>query len=189
MARLPYISYDEATDEVRAIYDEFHEAGLDKFIHQAETLAHHPPLLRAVTDLLLAYYHHSVVPKRYLELAVLTVSSRNACEYCVVHHTPQAVDSGLTIEQVDAVSDGTWRELGTFDEIDRTVIAYSEQVTRDANRVDDELFAQLGAQFDHKQVLELTMRITTCTFFNKFNDVLRLDVEPIAASLFETATR
>ncbi|MGO1498134.1 carboxymuconolactone decarboxylase family protein [Agrococcus casei] len=188
MARLPYISREEATDEVRGVYDESHEAGLTKFIHQAETLAHHPPLLRAVADLLLAYYHHSVVPKRQLELAVLAVSARNACEYCVVHHTPQAVDSGLTIEHVNAVIDGTWREVDAFDELDRAVIAYAEQVTADANRVDDALFAQLRTHFDDKQVLELTMRITTCTFFNKFNDVLRLDVEPIAASLFETAT-
>lgn len=188
MARLPYITYDEASEDVREVYDEFAEAGLDKFMHQAESLAHHPPLLRAVADLLLAYYHHSVVPKRHLELAVLAVSARNACEYCVVHHTPQAVDSGLTLEHVNAVIEGTWSEVEEFDAIDRAVIAYAEQVTRDANRVDDELFNSLREHFDNAQILELTMRITTCTFFNKFNDVLRLDVEPIAESLYLTAT-
>lgn len=187
MARLPYISYDEASDEVRGIYDEFTAAGLEKFMHQAESLAHHPPLLRAVADLLLAYYHHSVVPRRYLELAVLMVSARNSCEYCVIHHTPQAVGSGLTLEHVNAVIEGTWEQVDEFDEVDRAVLAYAEQTTKDANRVSDAQFAVLREHFDEQQVLELTMRITTCTFFNKFNDVLRLDVEPIAASLFETA--
>lgn len=187
MARLPYIAYEDASDEVRGIYDEFTAAGFDKFMHQAEALAHHPPLLRAVADLLLAYYRHSTVPKRYLELAVLAVSARNACEYCVIHHAPQAVDTGLAVEHVNAVLDGSWREVEAFDDADRDVLAYAEQVTLDANRVEDELFERLRARFDDAQVLELTMRITTCTFFNKFNDVLRLDVEPVAATLYETA--
>ncbi|MGO2659714.1 carboxymuconolactone decarboxylase family protein [Mycetocola reblochoni] len=188
MSRLPLIPYDEASDEVKASYRRFHEAGLDKFMHQAESLAHHPPLLEAVTNLLLAYYHHSEVPQRYLELGVLAVSARNACEYCVVHHTPQAVGTGLTLEQTTAVVEGDWRGRDDFDDTDRLVLEYAEQVTADANRVSDELFAGLRAAFTDSQVLELTMRLTTCTFFNKFNDVLRLEVEPIAASLFTTAT-
>ena len=188
MARLPLIQHDEASDDVRDIYERLQEAGLEKFMHQAQSLAHHPALLNAVGELLLAYYHHSVVPQRYLELGVLAVSARNACEYCVIHHTPQAVDSGLDLEQVDLVIAGAWRDSDRFDATDKAVLEYAEQVTADANRVSDELFAQLREAFDDKQVLELTMRISTCSFFNKFNDALRLEVEPVADALFKTAT-
>lgn len=187
MERLPLIKRDQASDEVRDVYDRLEGAGLAKFLHQAEALAHHPPLLEAVAQLLLAYYHHSTVERRYLELAILATSARNSCEYCVIHHTPQGVDSGLSLEQVDAVIDGSWRQAEVFDETDRLVLAYAEQMTEDANRVGDELFAGLRERFDDQQLLELTMRIATCGFFNRFNDALRLPVEPIATELFETA--
>ena len=187
MERLPLIPHDDAPQEVRDVYDRLEDAGLAKFMHQAQALAHHPPLLEAVAQLLLAYYHHSTVERRYLELAILATSARNSCEYCVIHHTPQGVESGLTLEQVDAVIDGTWRETGLFDESDRLVLEYAEQMTADANRVGDALFAALRERFDHQQLLELTMRIATCGFFNRFNDALRLPVEPIATELFETA--
>ena len=187
MERLPLITRDEAPEEVREVYDRLEGAGLDKFMHQAQALAHHPPLLDAVAQLLLAYYHHSTVERRYLELAILATSARNSCEYCVIHHTPQGVESGLSLEQVDAVIDGNWRDTDLFDETDRVVLAYAEQMTEDANRVGDELFAALRERFDDQQLLELTMRIATCGFFNRFNDALRLPVEPIATELFETA--
>ena len=187
MERLPLISRGDASEQVRDVYDRLEEAGLAKFMHQAQALAHHPPLLEAVAQLLLAYYHHSTVERRYLELAILATSARNSCEYCVIHHTPQGVESGMTLEQVDAVIDGTWRDTDLFDETDRVVLAYSEQMTEDANRVGDELFGALRERFDDQQLLELTMRIATCGFFNRFNDALRLPVEPIATELFETA--
>ena len=189
MSRIPLIAHEHATPEAAEAYERLEGAGLEKFLHQAQALAHHPPLLNAVTELLLAYYHHSVVEPRYLELAVLAVSARNTCEYCVIHHTPQAIDSGLSLEQVDAVTAGDWRDRGElFDATDRLVLAYAEQVTADANRVDDELFAALRATFTDQQVLELTMRIATCGFFNRFNDALRLEVEPVAEALYRTAT-
>ena len=190
MARIPLIPRHAATPDVARTYDRLQEAGLEKFLHQAQALGHHPPLLHAVAELLLAYYHDSVVEPRYLELAVLAVSARNTCEYCVIHHTPQAIDSGLSLEQVDAVTAGDWRDRdGLFDATDRLVLAYAEQVTADANRVDDELFARLRARFTDQQVLELTMRIATCGFFNRFNDALRLEVEPVAEALYRTATQ
>lgn len=190
MSRLPLIATEDASDEVRAVYDRFEANGLAKFLHQAQALAHHPPLLHAVAELLLAYYHHSVVDRRYLELAVIATSARNACTYCVVHHTPQAFDSGLDQTQVDAVTEGIWRDQrDRFTATDLLVLEYAEQMTADANRVDDALFDQLRAVFTDQQVLELTMRIATCGFFNRFNDVLRLPVETVAAELYETATR
>jgi alkylhydroperoxidase family enzyme len=39
------------------------------------------------------------------------------------------------------------------------------------------LFDRLRAHFSEEQIVELTLRITLCTFFNKFNDVMQLDME------------
>jgi hypothetical protein len=39
----------------------------------------------------------------------------------------------------------------------------------------------LRSHFSETQIVELTLRITLCTFFNKFNDVMSLEMEGEAA--------
>ncbi|MGH2368742.1 MAG: carboxymuconolactone decarboxylase family protein [Chloroflexota bacterium] len=64
------------------------------------------------------------------------------------------------------------------------MIEYAEQVTRDANRVPDDLFGRLRAEFSAAQIVELTLRITLCSFYNKFNQALRIDIEDEAVAAF-----
>ena len=64
-----------------------------------------------------------------------------------------------------------------FDEVDRLVIEYAILVTEQANRVRDEVFDRLRAQFDDAQITELTWRIALCGAFNRFNDVLQNEIE------------
>ena len=76
-----------------------------------------------------------------------------------------------------------------LDPVDRMVRDYAAQVTRDHNRVGDRQFDGLRAHFSETQIVELTLRITLCTFFNKFNDVMMLEMEDEAAIFHhETAT-
>lgn len=187
MARIPLVETEEADGEVQAILGSLEERGLAAFQFQAQALANHPAFFKAIVQLLETYTRDSVVPRRYLELAVLAVSAQNACEYCVVHHTPPAVDSGVERRKVDLVTGGGWRDSDVFDETERLVLEYAEQLTRDANRVPDALFEGLKARFDTRQIVELTVRIGMCGFFNRFNSVLWLDVEPLARQLYEGA--
>ena len=59
------------------------------FENQAKVFAQRPPALRHIMGLLLELQDEGVLPKRYLEIALVTVSKINACEYCVVHHGPR----------------------------------------------------------------------------------------------------
>ncbi len=189
MARVPLLSEDEVSDKVQDIYEKLEDANLDAFIHQAQALAHHSPFLKAISQLLLAYYHKSVVPQEYLELVVLAVSVGNQCEYCVYHHAPLALQTDLEEDKVRAVVEEQWEESSLFDETERLVLQYAEQIHRDANRVDDQLFAALRERFTHQQLVELTVRIAMCGFFNRFNTALRLDLEPSAQELYQTMTK
>ena len=87
---------------------------------------------------------------------------------------------GLSAETISHILDTDCPEL---DDIDRLVRDYAVQVTRDHNRVTDDLFNRLKEHFDETQIVELTMRITLCTFFNKFNDVMQLEMEDGALAL------
>ena len=50
--------------------------------------------------LLLDFADEQILPKRYLEIALVVVSKINECTYCVAHHTPRLVEQGLTPEAV-----------------------------------------------------------------------------------------
>jgi uncharacterized peroxidase-related enzyme len=188
MARISLQSGADVPEEIQTIYETLEDTGLDAFMHQAQALAHHPPFLKVISKLLLAYYHESVVDQEYLELCVLAVSVQNQCEYCVYHHTPLALQTSLDEDKVQAVVEGRWDASDRFDETERLVLRYAEQISRDANRVDDALFDALKERFRPQQLVELTVRIAMAGFFNRFNSVLQLDMEPAAQELYQAVT-
>ncbi len=157
---------------------------LPLFVNQIGTLAHLPGIAERMVELYTALPRESLLPRHLVELAILTVSSLNACEYCIVHHGALGAQYGLTPEQALAFKDGSWRRMEAFGPSERLVIEYAEQVTRDANAVSDELFGRLRAAFSEAQIVELTVRITLCGFYNKFNQALRIDIEDEAVAAF-----
>ena len=60
------------------------------------------------------------------------------------------------------------------DERERMAIEYTEQVTKDANKVADELFARLKQHFNDGEIIELTLSIGMINLLNKFNDALQI---------------
>ena len=173
MARVKIAGREDVPAEMRGFYDEMMAYG--PFGNQIGALANRPVILKHVYGLLTELRKEGVLPRRYLELALVAVSQLNACDYCVAHHAPM-----LTVEGVSA--DGVARLLDyeghpELDETDKLVIEYAKQVTVDANRARDALFDRLKAVFSDEQIVELTWRIALCGAFNRFNDVLQLEIE------------
>ena len=117
---------------------------------------------------------NSILNNRHLEIAIIAVSAVSLCDYCIPHDAPRLVELGLSAEKMDHILDIDCPQL---DDIDRLVRDFAVQVTKDHNSVTDDLINRLRVHFDEAQVVELTLRITLCTFFNKFNDVMQLEME------------
>ena len=64
-----------------------------------------------------------------------------------------------------------------FDEVDHLVRDYAVQVTNRWNAIGDAMFERLRRHFSEAQIVELTLRIALCGFFNRFNDALQIDME------------
>ena len=188
MARVPLLTADDdITPQVRTVFQSVEDMGLERFMNQFSALAHHPPLMRAIHGLMQAYYAESLVDKKYLELAILMVSHLNRCTYCVVHHTPPALNNGVSAAQLTAIEDGSWREGQQFDPVERAILRFAEQMNTHKGRIDDSLFAELGQTFSPAQIVELTVRVGMCEFYNRFNEALQLDIESVAESLYAQA--
>jgi AhpD family alkylhydroperoxidase len=188
MARVPLLTTDDdVAPEVRAVFESVEDMGLERFMNQFGALAHHPPLTQAIHGLMQAYYAESLVDKKYLELAILMVSHLNRCTYCVVHHTPPALNNGVSAAQLAAIEDGSWREGRLFNPVENAVLRFAEQMNTRKGRIDDSLFAELEQTFSRAQIVELTVRVGMCEFYNRFNEALQLDIESVAETLYAQA--
>ncbi|HBK04874.1 MAG TPA: carboxymuconolactone decarboxylase family protein [Acetobacteraceae bacterium] len=173
MARVRDIPSTELPPEQAAIYEQF--AGLyGPFRNQVAVFAHVPAALRHLMPLLMELREAATLPKRYLEIAIVVVSKLNECHYCVAHHKPFLAVEGISPEGIDRLMEPDNPEL---DDIDRLVIEYAQLAWETPNRIRDGVFQRLRQHFSEAQIVELTLRITLCGFFNRFNDALQIEEE------------
>ncbi|HZS83151.1 MAG TPA: carboxymuconolactone decarboxylase family protein [Stellaceae bacterium] len=178
MARVRDIGAEELPAEARAIYERF-TAQYGPFRNQVAVFAHYPPAVTHLMGLLLEMRASGGLKRRHLELALVAVSKLNECHYCVAHHRPMLMVEGLSAAGVDRLLD--YEGHPELDETDRLVVEYAVAVTRNANRIRDEMFERLRRHFDESQIVQLTLRIALCGFFNRFNDALQIEEEAPAS--------
>jgi len=133
--------------------------------------------LRHLMPLLLELRAAKTLPKRTLELAIVTVSQLNACHYCVAHHKPFLASRGVAGGGRPPPRLSEHPELGRGRQL---VVQYAIAAWEQPGRIPDSLFVRLPRAFYEAQIVELTLRITLCASFNKFNDALQIEEEPEA---------
>ena len=115
MARVRDIEINEVPADCQPVYRRFSEE-YGPFLNQDKVFAHRPPALKHIMGLLLDLADEALLPKRYLEIALVVVSKINECTYCVAHHAPRLSDQGLSTETIDKILDDNCPGL---DQIDR----------------------------------------------------------------------
>jgi uncharacterized peroxidase-related enzyme len=177
MARVRDIAAAELPPDLARIYEDF-AGSYGPFRNQVAVFAHVPAALRHLMPLLMELRAAATLPKRYLELAIVAVSQVNACDYCVAHHKPFLAVEGVSASGVDRLLD--YADHPELDDVDRLVVEYAIAATERPNRLPETMFVRLRRHFTESQIVELTLRITLCGFFNKFNDALQIEEEPEA---------
>jgi uncharacterized peroxidase-related enzyme len=176
MARVRNIPSAELPADQAAIYERF-AGDYGPFRNQVAVFAHVPAAMRHLMSMLMELRDAATLPKRYLEIAIVVVSKLNECHYCVAHHKPFLAVEGISPDGIDRLLEPDNPEL---DDVDRLVIEYSRVAWETPNRIRDSVFDRLRAHFSEAQIVELTLRITLCGFFNRFNDALGIEEEPEA---------
>ena len=173
MARVSPIPSTALDPAVAKIYEDF-ASGYGPFRNQVAVFAHVPQAVTHLMGLLMELKAKKNIKWRYIELAIVVTSKLNECHYCVAHHTKPLQVEGLSRAAIDSLPSTESPEL---DEVDRLVIEYTIAVTQNAQRIRDAMFERLRRHFTEAQIVELTLRITLCGFFNRFNDALQIDNE------------
>ncbi|MFN6565891.1 carboxymuconolactone decarboxylase family protein [Dendronalium sp. ChiSLP03b] len=92
------IEYEEASDEVRSIYDDIKATRQNDYINNFwKAIANHPPTLQrawqAVKEVMSSPGELDPLMR---ELIYIAVSVTNSCEYCIASHTTAARAKGMS---------------------------------------------------------------------------------------------
>lgn len=186
MTRITRKSRDDLPAAEQPLWDRMLAAG--DFSDQAGVMAQRLPIFSQTWALLLQLGQEAVLPKRYTELAIVTVSLLNECEYCIDHHGPKLQVEGLSADGVRTLLD--YANHPELNEVDRLVVEYAIAVTRNWSQTRDEIFVRLHQHFSEAQIVELTWRTALCGAFNRFNDILQVQTAPLASpAASETAAQ
>jgi AhpD family alkylhydroperoxidase len=91
------IEYENATAEVRAIYDDIMATRRTDWINNFwKALAHDPPALRRTWQSLKEIMGPGTIDSLTKEMIYLAVSTTNQCGYCIASHTAAARKAGMT---------------------------------------------------------------------------------------------
>lgn len=100
MATVTLIEYEDASPEVRAVYDDIREVRQTDFINNFwKGLAHNPAQLRRTWEQIKAVMAPGALDPLVKEMIYIGVSVANSCEYCIHSHTAAARAKGMTDEQ------------------------------------------------------------------------------------------
>jgi AhpD family alkylhydroperoxidase len=128
------IEYEDANEEVRAIYDDIRATRKTEYINNFwKALAQHPPTLRRTWQIVKEVMTGpGQLDPLVRELIYIAVSATNGCDYCVASHTAAARAKGMT----DAMFGELMSIVATANMTNRLVEGFQVEV--------DEVFKRAG---------------------------------------------
>jgi AhpD family alkylhydroperoxidase len=98
---MPLIEYEDASPEVRAVYDDIMETRHVDWVNNFwKALAVDPVSLLRTWESVKEVMAPGALDPLTKELVYVAVSVTNACEYCIASHTASARKKGMTDEQL-----------------------------------------------------------------------------------------
>ena len=115
----------------------------------------------------------SGLAKAFVDLVYLRVSQVNGCAFCIDMHTRDLLKADSSVDKIALVP--VWRDAGElFDRRERAALAWAETVTRVADGgVPDAAYEAAAAEFDDKELADLTYAIGLMNAFNRFGIAFR----------------
>ncbi|HEY9804025.1 MAG TPA: carboxymuconolactone decarboxylase family protein [Leptolyngbyaceae cyanobacterium] len=92
------IEYDQASEEVKAVYDDIRATRQTEYINNFwKAIANHPPTLKRTWETLKeVMVSPGEIDPLVRELIYIAVSVTNGCDYCIASHTAAARGKGMS---------------------------------------------------------------------------------------------
>lgn len=121
------------------------------------------------------YVHDCGLESSLLELVKMRASQINGCGYCLDMHSKDARAGGETEQRLYVLP--AWREAPFYSERERAALEWTEAVTViSQNDIPDDLYRRVHAHFSEKELVDLTLAITTINSWNRLAISFRSEV-------------
>ncbi len=125
MATLGLIEYSDASEEVRAVYDDIMATRKTDWINNFwKALAHDPATLRRTWESVKEIMAPGALDVLTKEMIYFAVSATNQCGYCIASHTAAARKAGMT----DAMLAEVMAVVGMANESNRLASGYQVEI-------------------------------------------------------------
>jgi AhpD family alkylhydroperoxidase len=125
MATLGLIEYNDASPEVRAVYDDIMATRKTDWVNNFwKALARDPAALRRTWESIKAIMAPGTIDALTKEMIYLAVSASNQCGYCIASHTAGARKAGMT----DAQFAELMAVVGMANETNRLASGYQVEI-------------------------------------------------------------
>jgi AhpD family alkylhydroperoxidase len=112
------------------------------------------------------HVRESGLERALVHLVDLRVSQINGCAYCVDMHSKDLRAEGESEQRVYALP--VWRETPFYSDKERAALAWAEAVTTlGGDHVGDAVFAEARRVFSDRELVELTLAISTVNAWNR----------------------
>jgi uncharacterized peroxidase-related enzyme len=179
MPRISRLERSEVSPDLRDVYDTFlrHRGNVPYFFR---TLAHRPEIFRTAAAHMEAVLKTGTLSTKLKELVVVRTSQLNCTAYCLASHTAISLKLGWTAEQLESLKE--WRSSPAFSEAEREAIHLAEVMTLQSHDFSDEDMRRLRRFYSEGEVIELMAAIGLFNYFNRFNNMLRMEpTQPASA--------
>lgn len=136
-------------------------------VEMLQAMAMRPEILAAFSTFGAGVYPGGLIDRALKEKVILKASLLNECQFCANSHISLMRQLGISDNPVVAVEN-----LALLSPREKVALEYTEVVTRDSNRVTDQLFTDLRAYFNDPEIVELTFLIGFINMLNRFNNAL-----------------
>jgi uncharacterized peroxidase-related enzyme len=172
MSRISRLDRNQVSPEMAALYDKAF-ALRGNVPNMFRVMAHRPEIFATMQAHFGAVLNSGTVPTKLKELIIVRTSQVNVTPYCLASHTILAKGLGWTDEQLSHLAD--WPAREDFSPAEKAALRLAESVTRDANAVSDEQFAELRSFYSEGEIVELLCAIGLFNYFNRFNNALQME--------------
>lgn len=117
--------------------------------------------------------YHSDFPHRVRELVILTIARGN--QYAWTHHYPNAIEAGVTDEEMHAINVG--EPVKTVSPAEAIAMQYAKEFCNRGN-VSDATFAELKKHFSPRQITDLTLLTGYYLTLGSTINAFRIQLEP-----------
>jgi AhpD family alkylhydroperoxidase len=125
-------------------------------------------------DALDQYLQACGLERTLIFLVQLRVSQINGCAYCLDMHWKDLRAAGEDEQRLYSLD--AWRECPYYSDRERAALAWAEAVTGvDEGHVPDAVYDEARAQFNEKELADLTLSVSTINAWNRLSIAARLE--------------